>query len=243
METITFRELVKMIHPDLNPEVIDPGTKMATAKRHRDNPSILFDFAVRWGLIKGNGATGNNTGKHTHTTYTTNDNDLIFTCGNEVVFRSRRANVNATIVDIVKGKGRRSHQYKIFMVDAFTGKIYHFFLTHLNVSSVGGVRVVRKSDTHRMERAERSYRRYKDMIASRKNFKDRMKKEREERTKEDLRPNTRYWDEDIWIVSKTIHNLLRVTRTTKKRVYYWDFDLNKERFVNMSSVIRVIKRG
>jgi hypothetical protein len=52
-ETITFRELVRKIHPDHNPNVQDAGDKMRQATLFRNQPEELYKLAVRWGLIAG----------------------------------------------------------------------------------------------------------------------------------------------------------------------------------------------
>lgn len=244
MSTIKFKELVKMIHPDLNPEIQDAGTKMAQAKRHRDNPSILFDLAVRWGLIKGqsSGTTGRTHRTSNRTTYDTYDNDLVFTCGNEVIIRHRRRNIIGIITEIVNGKGKRKGHYKVFVADITSNRIYHFFLTNLNVSSVGGIRVMRKASDFHMESARKSYSRYCDYLERKKEVKKERKRRNEERTKQDLDPNTNYWHKNVWVSAITLKWMVRVTRTTTKRVYYWDYSQKKERFVNMSSVSFVHER-
>lgn len=50
MSEISFTELMKLIHPDTNPEIADPGEKMIEAGRFRDDPKALYKLAVRWGL-------------------------------------------------------------------------------------------------------------------------------------------------------------------------------------------------
>ena len=38
---ITFKEIVKHIHPDRNPNIKDAGTKMDLAVKYRNNPQKL----------------------------------------------------------------------------------------------------------------------------------------------------------------------------------------------------------
>ena len=52
MATISFRELAKKIHPDHNPDILDPGTKMRLAIANRHNESALYGLATQWGIIK-----------------------------------------------------------------------------------------------------------------------------------------------------------------------------------------------
>lgn len=50
---MTFWNLVKLIHPDINPDIKDPETKMELATTHKDNEEKLYILAVKWGLIEG----------------------------------------------------------------------------------------------------------------------------------------------------------------------------------------------
>ena len=50
---ITFREIVKLIHPDSNPLITNPSEKMNDVLLNRANKMALWNLAVRWGLIDG----------------------------------------------------------------------------------------------------------------------------------------------------------------------------------------------
>ena len=50
--TLSFREIVRLIHPDSNPGVDNAGEMMAIAKRHRKDQSFLYELAVHWGIVK-----------------------------------------------------------------------------------------------------------------------------------------------------------------------------------------------
>lgn len=50
--TISFKEIVKLIHPDYNPGLDNAGEMMGIAKRHRKDTSFLYELAVHWGIIK-----------------------------------------------------------------------------------------------------------------------------------------------------------------------------------------------
>jgi hypothetical protein len=50
--TISFRDIVKLVHPDLNPSITDAGVKMHTIKLYRDNESMLHRLGVQWGIIR-----------------------------------------------------------------------------------------------------------------------------------------------------------------------------------------------
>ena len=53
-ETISYREIVKLIHPDYNPNIIDAGDKIRDAKLWRKDESILYRLGVQWGVITPN---------------------------------------------------------------------------------------------------------------------------------------------------------------------------------------------
>ena len=48
---MTFNELVRLIHPDLNPDIKDAGDKMIQAVTYKDNEYKLEQLAIKWGLI------------------------------------------------------------------------------------------------------------------------------------------------------------------------------------------------
>jgi hypothetical protein len=52
MTTLSFKELAKKIHPDHNPDILDPGTKMRLAIANRHNETALYGLAIQWGIIK-----------------------------------------------------------------------------------------------------------------------------------------------------------------------------------------------
>ena len=51
-KSINFRELVKLIHPDTNPNIENSGEKMNEATRYLDDEQALYKLAVKWGLIE-----------------------------------------------------------------------------------------------------------------------------------------------------------------------------------------------
>ncbi|MDY0215235.1 MAG: hypothetical protein RBS24_06980 [Bacilli bacterium] len=53
MEAIHYKDLIKKVHPDLNPNVHDAGTKVSQIMANKNNPSELMRLAIQWGLIKG----------------------------------------------------------------------------------------------------------------------------------------------------------------------------------------------
>ena len=51
-KTITYWNIVKMIHPDFNPDIQNPSKKMAEATAKKDDEEALYFLAVKWGLIE-----------------------------------------------------------------------------------------------------------------------------------------------------------------------------------------------
>jgi len=50
--SISFKDLVMLIHPDRNPDIKDAGDKMKAATMHRKDEPFLYELAVYWGVIK-----------------------------------------------------------------------------------------------------------------------------------------------------------------------------------------------
>lgn len=51
VNTITFKQIVRLIHPDLNPTLTDPSVKMRNAVLFRDDEKALYRMGVKWGVI------------------------------------------------------------------------------------------------------------------------------------------------------------------------------------------------
>jgi len=50
-DTISFRDIVKLIHPDVNPTIENASIKMTDAVRFRSNEGMLYKLGVLWGVI------------------------------------------------------------------------------------------------------------------------------------------------------------------------------------------------
>lgn len=50
---MTYREIVKLVHPDLNPTIENAHQKMCEVNKNKDNPTMLHNLAIRWGLMEG----------------------------------------------------------------------------------------------------------------------------------------------------------------------------------------------
>lgn len=53
MSEIKFHEVVKMIHPDIHPEVKDASVKMSLAVKYKNDALALWNLCVKWKLVKG----------------------------------------------------------------------------------------------------------------------------------------------------------------------------------------------
>lgn len=51
---MNYKELIRLVHPDLNPNVVDAGVKVSQIMANKNNPSELMRLAINWGLIKSN---------------------------------------------------------------------------------------------------------------------------------------------------------------------------------------------
>jgi hypothetical protein len=47
-----FNKLVMLIHPDINPNIENPGDKMIQAVTFKDDEKKLESLAIKWGLIE-----------------------------------------------------------------------------------------------------------------------------------------------------------------------------------------------
>lgn len=50
---MNYKELIRLVHPDLNPNVKDAGVKVSEIMKNKHNPSELMRLAIQWGLIEG----------------------------------------------------------------------------------------------------------------------------------------------------------------------------------------------
>lgn len=54
---MTFREAVKLIHPDVNSNITDAGGKMNTLVMYKNEPKKIYLWMLKWGLVKNNQQT------------------------------------------------------------------------------------------------------------------------------------------------------------------------------------------
>lgn len=51
-KTMKYFDIVKLIHPDWNPDIENPSIKMEEATKNKDDEVTLYKLAVMWGLIE-----------------------------------------------------------------------------------------------------------------------------------------------------------------------------------------------
>jgi hypothetical protein len=51
MNTISFKEAIKMVHPDTNPNILDAGEKVRMVMMYKNDESALYKMLNSWGLI------------------------------------------------------------------------------------------------------------------------------------------------------------------------------------------------
>ena len=51
IKTIEFKEILKLIHPDTNPDVKEPANKLQRIMLWRDNPRMLYRLAEEWDIL------------------------------------------------------------------------------------------------------------------------------------------------------------------------------------------------
>jgi curved DNA-binding protein CbpA len=51
IKTIEFKEILKLIHPDINPDVKESARKLQQIMTWRDNPRMLYRLAEEWDIL------------------------------------------------------------------------------------------------------------------------------------------------------------------------------------------------
>lgn len=104
MSTISFREIVKLIHPDTNPNITEPGLKMVQVKENRGNERALYNLGVQWGVIQAPRASTASTASNTASTASVDTTDYeefrrrngIYQAGDLVWVTTKRSWVRVT---------------------------------------------------------------------------------------------------------------------------------------------------
>ena len=233
MSAMTFRELAKKIHPDLNPGITDAGKKMAEAVRWKFNESMLFRLACNWGLVPGHRPEQSETKQETRRPDFTSDGPTVTVIkeGDVIrhtyVKRHRLYSLFLVVAKIERSKGK----YKIGMVN--NGRIYTVLRETLNDSST--FRVNNAANDADLAYAREVYDRHQE----RKDFARKARKEyKEEQAKATgIQSDTNYVGQNSWVRFRNRSGWFKVVRTTAKRVYFqMDNDIQEVKFANISSI-------
>jgi hypothetical protein len=140
---ISYPEIIRMVHPDTNPSIQDAGNKIATIKRHRDNPNFLYTLAVRWGLVKGQ-----------------ENRSVTFEVGNVIQFfignRRKRAVIVYINYDSVASK------YRVVVSDIVENRVFEKFFKQIDVPEQEGIEVLGKANSRSRVKADFIYKMYRE---------------------------------------------------------------------------------
>lgn len=57
MSEITFRDAIRMVHPDTNKNITDAGEKVKTIMMFKNEPHKMYEFLKMWNLLPGQSYT------------------------------------------------------------------------------------------------------------------------------------------------------------------------------------------
>lgn len=229
--TITFAEIVRKIHPDLNPEIQDPGGKMVMAKRHRDNPEFLFRLAVRWGLIEG--PTEDPRQERARTTNFSGDtegNVHYFRAGDMVTFRNFGRGVIVDITPVKNGYRKGWPKYTIFFFNSNELRELKMMYRHVHYDcplNACPLIYIGDPSEHERDRAMKVWQDYLDRKKAhseyRKARREAYQEHRQERAeKQGVTPNTNYRGKHVYILPKNVGRYVRLIRTSAKMAFFED---------------------
>lgn len=227
MSNMSFTDLVKMIHPDLNPGITDAGGKMAEAVRWKTNEAMLFRLAVRWNLVPGQEAPRTEATRETPRPDFTASETVVIVVGDVIRMTYRGRPLYITLVSneynrrgILTWMGVANNQP--FRLRGVINPMY------FHRKATPEERLEAEARVHLFEANKKAY----------KDAREQFREQKAERVRQDLEPNRNYQGQNRRV---RVHGRsVTVTRTTAKRVYYWDEYTQTERYVNFSSVSYVI---
>ena len=250
MSTISYKEIVRKVHPDLNPHIEDSGAKMAEIQKHKNNPSILFQLAVKWGIVSGgsNHTTNNfwNTTGATESSRRTNSDfrgdsrgnvtRIVREDGVMLFFKRRMVIGKVKDIETVK-KGKRAGWLR-FTVALTDGRVV--FVRKRDDTTGDGSMTKYNLDTVASARSDNTYNRWINSKERQKQWKEQEKESKAQSVKDDLGTNRSYYHREVWVYVRTKKGWFQVTRTTEKSVFYRD-NFGNEKRCQFSSVSRVRK--
>lgn len=125
---MNYKELIRLVHPDLNPNVQDAGMKISQIMTNKNNPSELMRLAISWGLIKGSSNTNNTQSNSSYYSKSYSDNLWIkfsfmfhrrqFAPGMKVRFTDSRGTHEAWFVKKLKNRVFFTDKKGIFTINS-----------------------------------------------------------------------------------------------------------------------------
>ncbi len=225
---MNYKELIKMVHPDLNPNVKDPGVKISQIMSNKNNPSELMRLAISWGLIKSSSNesyTKSNQGTQKESSFNwvifSYLNKKYFKPGMKVKFQSSRGEQIAWFVKSGRGKVYFTNKKGIFTIEKTLEDLFNKF----------EIFRTREDDLSFSEINE-----WKEIVKNLKKRTTRSKKKTHEEqfSKLNLEPNKTY--EDVFVYyRKKFYRLIR----TDSRCAYIEIYPGEEKRVYLKSIRRM----
>ena len=205
-----FRELVKLIHPDTNPDIKDAGEKMAQAKLFRNNPIRLLSLATKWGVLP-----------------------MFYGLGDSVTVNLDGHYIYGVIVDIVK----QYYTHNLIILNLKNQNI--LIVAHVDMSKKHDyVTTIGKADDDLWKACRTMYDLYKEG-KKRNSTVRRPERPRPVYERVYINPNCVYNDgTEAHISTRDIYGWYRVTKTTARRVYFYSPSLGRETYTNIDNVVR-----
>lgn len=225
---MTFTQMVKMIHPDSNPNITNAGEKMREVVKNRKNPSMLYRLAVQWGLVKSESRRAS-----TERTESSNTTGII--CVDDMVefFHPQYGNCRGVVVEIKNNI--RNNEYEIFIV---TEKGI-LVAKRKNLYPVGDISRKYRANTELVRNAKRAYYQATRNQGGR-TWSTGGRGQTNPRHVVRLEPNTDYEGQNLHIRVNGI--IQTVIRTTKDFVVYYDVTLGKEKRKSLRKVGTAYRR-
>lgn len=209
---MTFTQLVKLIHPDVNPNVQNAGDKMREAIKNRSNVSELYKLALNWGLVEPPKRQTVSSDVWSTTTDLISINDMV------EFYHPQYGNSRGVVVDI-------KHRNSIYQIYIVTEK---------------GILVAERNTLSTVGDFKRKYRANDELVRHAHDFYNHNRPSPVVNRRNNtfsLEKNTNYNGQNIWVRVNGV--LKRVIRTTENFVVYFDQIQNKERRKSLKSVYGV----